>query len=286
MARLHIKPFLGSRPCVELTVVDVDALLSAKRKAGYSGSTVARIRGVLSMALDQGVKWDLLTRNVASLSTAPKLNRQEKRTLTLEQARQLLKSLKGQRSEALYVTMLYLGLRRGEVLGLMWKDIDLKGALLTVPRALQRVGDRLVITDVKTAKSRRALDLPSPVVDVLRSHKALQAKDRLKAGEAWQETGLVFTTGIGTPIEPRNLNRHFSDATEKAGLGHWHPHELRHSAASLMLAGGVPVEVVANVLGHASIRMTVDTYGHILPPQRQQAAERMAEMLGDSPTAS
>jgi integrase len=282
VARIHIKPALGTKPVVKLTVADVDGLLSAKLNADFSGSTVTRIRGVLSMALDQGVRWDLIPRNVASLSAAPRMNREEKRTLTPEQAKLLIVSLRGQRWEALYLTMLYLGLRRGEVLGLKWEDIDFDSAVLTVRRALQRVGGRLETTDVKTAKSRRSLNLPGVIVDSLRTHKARQAADRLKAGEVWQETGFAFTTRIGTPLEPRNLNRHLSTVTEKAGLGHWHPHELRHSAASLMMAAGIPVEVVRDVLGHSSIRMTADVYGHIMPPQRQDAAARMAGYLGDS----
>ena len=139
--------------------------------------------------------------------------------------------------------------------------------------------------DVKTAKSRRSLNLTPDLVTKLRTHRARQAADRLRAGEVWQETDLVFTTSIGTPIEPRNLYRDFAKVSERAGLGRWHPHELRHSATSLMLAGGVPIEVVADVLGHASIRMTAEVYGHIMQPQRQAAAERMAEILGGTPTS-
>jgi len=286
IARLHIKPDLGSKPVVQLTVTDVDNLLSTKLDAGKSGSTVTRIRGVFSMALDQGVKWDVIPRNVARLSTSPKLNSKQGRSLTQEQAKHLLASLKGQRWEALYLTTLYLGLRRGEVLGLMWEDIDFDTAILTVQRSLQRAGGQLVASDVKTAKSRRTVNLPDEIVDSLRTHKARQAVDRLKAGEVWQDTGYVFTTLIGTPIEPRNLNRDLGTVTEKAGLGHWHPHELRHSAASLMMAAGIPIEVVRDVLGHSSIRMTADVYGHIMPPQRQDAAARMAGFLGDAPAAS
>ena len=125
IARVHIVPALGSKAVSKLTRADIDHLLSEKLDAGYSPSTVKRIRGVLSMALDQGVRWDLILRNVATLSLAPKLNREEKRTLSPQQAKQLIVSLDGHRWEALYLVMLHLGLRRGEALGLKWEDIDL-----------------------------------------------------------------------------------------------------------------------------------------------------------------
>jgi integrase len=175
--------------------------------------------------------------------------------------------------------MLSTGLRRGEALGLRWEDVDLKKGVVVVRRQLQRVGGELVANDVKTTKSRRAVNIAPPVVTMLRARKAAQAKDRLACREAWEETGYVFTTQIGTPLDPRNIQRDFQTICTKAGLGKWHPHELRHSAASLMLAAGVPLQVVSDVLGHSSIRMTADVYGHILQPQREEAAAALAGVL-------
>jgi integrase len=195
----------------------------------------------------------------------------------------LLEELDGHRLGALYLTMLGLGLRRGEALGLRWEDVDLDHASLVVRRALKyerRDGKAaLVLGEVKTVKSRRALNIPAPVVEALRRQRAKQASERLSVGEAWDDSGLVFTNGLGGPLDGRNVYRDFTSLCERIGLGRWHPHELRHSAASMMLAQGVPIEVVSDILGHSSIRMTADVYGHVLEPQREAAAEAMAEAL-------
>jgi integrase len=279
VAERHIRPELGRHRVSKLTPAHVDKLMSAKLDAGYSVSTVRRIRAVLSQALDQGVRWGLVPRNVAALTRGPRATRREGRTLTPDQARALLGGLAGHRLQALYVTMLALGLRRGEALGLRWEDVDLDRGVLAVRRSLKREGGKVVAGEVKTAKSRRSLNLPAPLVDVLRAHRGRQAVERLALGPAWVDSGHVFTTQLGTPIDPRNCYRDFVAVCERLGLGRWHPHELRHSAASIMLAQGVPIEVVSDVLGHSSIRMTADVYGHILEPQRKAAAEAMAGAL-------
>jgi integrase len=151
-----------------------------------------------------------------------------------------------------------------------------------VRRQLKREGGKLVTSDTKTARSRRAIDLPSPVVESLKAHRVRQATERLALGPAWHDSGYVFTSSVGTPIDPRNLYREFQTICDKAGLGRWHPHELRHSAASLMLAQGVKLQVVSEVLGHSSIRMTADVYGHVLAPDRRAAATAMSEVLWGS----
>jgi integrase len=117
------------------------------------------------------------------------------------------------------------------------------------------------------------------VILALRDHRTRQKRARLALGPAWHESGFVFTSEIGTPVDPRNLYRDFASVCQKAKIGKWHPHELRHSAASLMLAQGVPLQVVSDVLGHSSIRLTADVYGHVLAPARQAAADAMTEAL-------
>jgi integrase len=283
VADLHIRPTLGKRQVTKLVPADVDALMSAKLDAGYSVSTVRRIRAILVQALNQAERWGLVVRNVAAVTRGPRAKRTEGRTLTPSQARQLLASLSGHRLETLYVTMLGLGLRRGEALGLAWADVSLDRGVLVIRHALKREGGTLVLGEVKTAKSRRSLNIPRPVVESLKAHRARQAQDRLAVGEAWTDSGLVFTTQVGTPLDPRNIYRDFVGVCERSGLGRWHPHELRHSAASIMLAQGVPIEVVSDILGHSSIRMTADVYGHILEPQRAAAADAMAKALWSNP---
>ncbi len=275
----HLIPALGKKRVDAITVADVDRLLAQKLAGGLSPSTVHRIRAVLSQCLDQGVRWGVVARNVARLSRSPKMVRAEGRTLSPEQARDLLASLEGHRHQALYTLMLTTGLRRGEALGLRWEDLELDHAILRVRRTLKREGGQLVTADTKTLKSCRALNLPAPVVSLLERHREAQEVERALLGAAWVETGFVFTTQVGTPIDPRNLYRDFQGVCRRAGLEHWHPHELRHSAASLTLASGVALQVVSHILGHSSIRMTADVYGHLLDPERERAAAAMAELL-------
>lgn len=275
----HIVPTLGRRKLAALTTSDVDRLLSQKLDQGLSVSTVRRIRAVLAQAIDQGIRWGLVNRNVATFSRAPRSQRNEGRTLTPDQAQLLLARLSGHRNEALYALMLSVGLRRGEALGLHWGDFNEKTGVLSVRRNLKREATGLVESDTKTPRSRRSINLPLPMLQMLKSHRAKQATEHLALGEAWTDSGYIFTTSIGTPIDPRNLLREFKSICSKAGLGDWHIHELRHSAASLMLAMGVPLQVVSEVLGHASIRMTADVYGHILAPDRQAAADAMSTAL-------
>jgi integrase len=279
VAKHHIIPTLGSKKVVNLTSADIDRLLSAKLDSGLSVSTVRRIRSVLGQAIDQGIRWGSVNRNVARLARVPKEQRREGRTLTYEQARRLLKELEGHRHEALYSLMLSTGLRRGEALGLQWRDFDETSRIISVRRQLKREGGSLVTTDTKTARSRRSVNLPRGLVSLLVDHRKHQAEERDVMNELWTDTGFIFTTNFGTPFDPRNLNRDFATICQRAGLGHWHPHELRHSAASLMLASGVKLQVVSEVLGHASIRMTADVYGHILAPDREAAADAMDQAL-------
>lgn len=147
-------------------------------------------------------------------------------------------------------------------------------------QALQRQKGRgLVLTETKSDRSRRKIALPAPLVAALRAHRVRQLEERLAAGSRWQESGLVFTSSVGTPIEPRNLFRSFKAALNKAGLPDIRFHDLRHSAASLMLAQGVPLRVVMEVLGHSSISLTANTYSHVMPSLVQDATDKVAGVL-------
>jgi len=262
----------------KLTFSDVDALLDAKREAGLSASTRRLIRSVLVQATNQAMKWRIVTRNEAAMSTHVTVKRTEGRSLSPAQAKRLMETLKTCSMGSLFTVMLTTGMRRGEALGLRWEDVDLEKGVIHVRQQLQRINGELKATEVKTDRSRRSINLAEPTVVALKEHKAAQKRERL-ASPAWTETGYVFTTGLGTPLDPRNVAKQFESNCLKAKIGKWHPHELRHSAATLMLATGTPLQVVSAVLGHASIRITGDVYGHVLDPQRQDAADALAGVL-------
>jgi integrase len=239
----------------QLNPQQVQAILNRHLAGGHlARRSVAYIRIVLRAALNRARKWNLVVRNAAELVKSPRLQRFEIQPLSPPQARTLLDSAKGNRLEALYAVALACGLRMGEILGLRWNSIDFERGQLAVEHALHRQkGKGLVLTETKTDRSRRTIALPAPLIAALRAHRVRQLQEQLVAGSHWQERGFVFTSGVGSGLEPRNLHRAFKAMLTKAGPPDIRFHDLRHNAASLMLAQGVPLRVVMEVLGHSSI---------------------------------
>jgi integrase len=280
IVRLHIKPELGRVRIEQLTLKQVEALLARKRDSGLASQTLIHIRSVLKIALKDAIRLELVTRNVAALSIAPTLSRAPIHPLDDAQARRFLDAAKGTRFEALYVLALNTGMRRGEILGVRWTDIDLDKGTLRVTQQLQRIGGKLAFVEPKSEKSRRTLDLPPGVVAALRAHRTRQLEERLQAGPKWRDHGLVFCTRIGTPFEPRNLERTFLDILTTAEVPRIRFHDLRHTCATLLLMKAVQPITVSRQLGHSSIVITMNLYGHVLPSMRREAANVMQSILG------
>ena len=234
-------------------------------------------------ALGQAVKDGLLGRNVAKLVDSPRVERFEGATLSPEQARGFLVAAAGERLEALYVAALAVGLRMGETLGLRWTDIDLDRRILTVNRILERIGrgtrSTLQFVEPKTSRSRRTVNLPDAAVTSLRAHRRRQLEERLAAGSHWREQGLVFPSTVGTPLEPHSLHEDFKRMLSRAGLPDMRFHDLRHSAASLMLAQGIPLRSIQEILGHSSIALTANLYAHVGEQLKREAADAMDAIL-------
>jgi integrase len=201
----HIVPTLGDIRLEKLLPQHVQQMLNKKSSEGLAPKTVRHIRGVLTTALGRAVKWGLVYRNAAALSDAPHAVRHEIRAFTSDEAQRFIRAVEGQRHEALYLLTITLGLRRGEVLGLRWQDVDLDARTIHIRHGLQRVGGKLTLSETKTMRSRRTLPLLDFVAKALRSHRARQNEQRLRAGEEWQDLGYVFATRLGTPIDPANL---------------------------------------------------------------------------------
>ncbi len=262
----HIVPRIGHRRLRELTADDVDKLMRDMASTGYSKYSMVRVHGELARILRFAERRGKVMRNVATLVDVPAGPKKRGRSLTVAQAKALLEAAGGDRLEALYVTGLLMGLRPGELLGLSWTNVDLDDGRLRVSQSLKREHNTLVVGEPKTLRSRRTLDMPDLAIDALKRHRDQQENERTDAGDTWIDTGLVFTTTLGTPIDPSNLRREFDKLTRKAGIGHWHPHELRHSAASLLSAAGVPLEQISDVLGHEGPRTTAAVYRHLVNP--------------------
>jgi integrase len=278
---------LGSRRLRDLEPEHVELVLARLAGAGKARASVVRVRTVLAQALKVAQKRGKVHRNVAELAEMPRTEpRAERRSLTVEQATKLLTAAKGTPVEAFIVTGLMTGLRPGELLGLRWPNVDLEAGTLDVVGSLKREGSKLRLGDVKRGikASRRRLDLPVQVVDVLKAHRARQREARILAGPEWKHHDLVFASEVGTPIAPTNMNRKLAKVTEAAGIGHWSMTELaRHSAASLMSAAGVPLEVIADTLGHTSTRMLEAHYRHQVKPSLSAHVAVMDSLFAQKP---
>ncbi len=234
LLRLHVIPVLGHVLLEKVAPADVQRLLNRKVAEGLSPKTVRHIRGVLSTALGRAVKWNLVARNVAALTDAPRAVPADIRVFDSDEARRFIDAVVGERLEALYLLTITLGLRRGEVLALKWNDVDLDAAVVHVRASLQRVNGSLQLSETKTQKSRRQLPILQFVAKALRLRRMRQIESRLLAGPEWRDTDFVFTTGIGTPVDPANLLDDFKRVLKKAELPDIRFHDLRHSAASLL----------------------------------------------------
>lgn len=276
-----LKPAFGRVPLVKLTPDMVQAHLNNKAAEGLSPYTVRNHRAVLRRALNQAVRWGLLQRNVAQLVTPPRIPTNETQPLTTNQAREFLGAINGHRLEALYRIAFHLGLRQGEILGLTWGAVDLSAGTVTARRALVRYDGAFHLDDPKPGRSRRTVALPAALVDALRQHRTRQIEERLRAGPAWcgNEWDLVFRRETGEPISNSTLTKQFQALLARAGLPRHRFHDLRHGAASFMLAEGASLRVVMEVLGHSDIGITGNIYGHVQPEVQREAVECVDALL-------
>ena len=288
-ARLYLKPALGQLTLAKLNPQHVQAFTNGQLNQGLSPRTAQLSLVILRHALNQAEKWGLVPRNVAKLVDSPKVSRPEAQYLTPEQANRFLSAAKGNRLEALYTVALAIGLRQGEALGLRWRDVNLEEGTLTVCQAVERIGGKrfgepgkLQFVEPKTGRSRRSIAVPESIVRSLRSHHARQLQVRLIAGSGRQDHDLVFSTTKGTPIEATALVRDFKRLLSKANL----PtsirfHDLRHSAATLLLAEGVELRAIMELLGHSTIALTANTYSHVMPAMKRDLAAKIDALLAE-----
>lgn len=282
----HIIPGLGKVPLAKLTPEQVDRFLEAKAAAGLSRSYVGRMRSILADALTHAERRGTVGRNAARLSVMPKCEpTAERRSFTADEAKAVLDAANGERLHALVVVGMVLGLRPGELTGLLWTDLDLNGAppTLAVSGSMKRRPDSsLYRGPVKKSRAgERTLALPSVVVTALVDHRKRQAAERLAVGELWTDQGLIFCSEVGTPLDPSNLRTVFGRVVSRAGVGDAVPYLLRHSAASLLIDSGASIEEVADLLGDDP-QTLYRHYRHRVRPVVDTAAERMEALFGSS----
>ena len=288
IVRLHLVPTLGKIRLDKLTPHHLEMLYTNKLESGLSGTTVAAIHNFLHTALDGAVRQETLSRNVCDLVSPPREHHEEIKPLNPEQIYKLLEAAKGHTNEALFILALATGMRRGELLGLKWQDIDFDKNILHVRRTLSRVPTKMVEevgasyieTETKTKRSRRSIVLTGFAVEALKRHRSKQLVLKQKAGTFWQEHDYVFCSPTGTYLGPgHNALVQLKKLLEKAGLPDIRFHDLRHSAATMLLMMDVHPKIVQEILGHSEISMTMDIYSHVLPTMQRDAMDKLHDAL-------
>jgi integrase len=280
LIRIQVVPRVGKMQLKALEPLHVQALYRFWLDRGLSPTTVGHLHALLHRAMGQAQKWRYVQQNVVALVTKPKSVRQEMSTLSASEASQLLTAAKGDRLEAVYVLALSTGMRQGEILALRWSDLDLDRGMAKVSATLQPTAEGLRRSNPKTRTSRRGVQLPVVAIDALRRHRVRQTEERLKVGPEWEQLELVFTTAMGRPIAAASLLRvSFYPLLARAGLPHIRFHDLRHTAATLLLEQGVHPKIVSEMLGHSTIAITLDLYSHVTPTMQEQAAAAMDAVL-------
>jgi integrase len=281
-------PAFGPLRLEALTPQLVQRWLTQHKTEHGARRRITLAHATLRSALSAAQRLQLVTINAAELVKVPKPQQRASVTLDFEQAKTFLKAANDHRLGSLFSVALACGLRLGEATGLLWSDVDLETGDLRVVQQLQVVKKQLVLQELKTEKSRRTLSLPHVCLDALRAHRRQQLEERLKTGADWVDSGLVFTTyarrgsgrKVGAGLHPRNVVRILHGLLKAAALPRVRFHDLRHSAASLLLAEGVELAEVSMLLGHSELRVTMDFYAHLQKQTAAKAARKMDAILG------
>ena len=278
----HVKPVIGKQRLADVTALDLQGIYTSMIESGISARTVRYVHAVLSSAFKQAMKWQILAQDVTRLVDLPKQQRREMSVLSREEAARFLQAVADDRYALLFSFALSSGMRPEEYLALKWTDIDWQRSTANVQRVLVwKKGGGWQFEEPKTAKSRRAVPIPTSIMSKLRSYQKSQLEERLKAGSLWQNHGLIFTTEMGSPIYTNNLRkRHFKPALKRAGLPEKvRLYDLRHTMATLLLSSNEHPKIVSERLGHSSITLTLDTYSHVLPDMQKGAVEKLENLL-------
>ena len=270
----HIKPHLGGVPLQKLAVIHIQGLYGAMDRAGKSAETIRLAHAVLRRALKQGVRWRLVPYNACADVDRPRVAKADIAPLDAEQAARLLKAASEDRLSAVFTLAIAAGMRSGELFGLQWPDVDLKAGVAMVTHTLTELHGELFLTEPKTAKGRRCINLPAVAIDALKKHRS-----RMLA-EGHGDVPWVFCDTQGGPLRRSHFRKRvFKPLLKKAGVPDIRFHDLRHTSATLLLSAGIHPKVVQERLGHSQISVTLDTYSHVLPTLQLEAANKLDSIL-------
>jgi len=278
--RKHLIPDMGSITLTQLRPEHLQKHYTARLNDGLSARTVRYHHAVIHKALQTAVKWGLVSRNVADGVDMPRARRNEMQTWDEDEIARFLETAKDSPYYALFYTALYTGMRRSELLGFKWGDVDFTMSQVYVNRSLHHLKDgSYVFTQPKSTRSRRTIALSPSAILTLRNHYEKQKLERAMLGISLKDDDLVFSQLDGKPLRPNTVTRAWTMLAGRAGVKVIRLHDARHTHASLMLKQGVHPKIVQERLGHASIQMTLDTYSHVAPGLQQAAAEGFDRLL-------
>jgi integrase len=278
IVRVHLIRHIGGVRLSELSVGHCRNLME-RLSDSLDAQTVRHVRSTLRRSLADALRNGLVSRNVAALAEPPRMSKPERTILTAVQVRRLIDGTRDDRLHALWTLAVTTGMREAEMLALTWDSVDLEAATVTVTATLHRVDGEWKTRDPKTEKSRRTIPLTPVAIDALRAHRIRQLEEQGKAG-VMGKAGLVFATSKGQPLHGSNLSKLLYANLDRLGLPRVTVHDLRHSAATVLFAAGVPLPVISDILGHSTIRVTADLYRHRVPELSLDAARRMQEAVG------
>ncbi|MCL6443154.1 MAG: tyrosine-type recombinase/integrase [Alicyclobacillus sp.] len=280
----YIRPHIGSAKLHKLTPLMIQEVYATLQQSGLSPSTIRRAHAVLRNALNWAVQWQAINSNPADRVRLPKIEKKEFRPLTPEEARRFLDECAYDRYGTLFQFLLFTGCRPGEAFALRWKDIDFDNRTVSIRQTYAKKNGQELISAPKTKKGNRTIPiLNESLMAELRSMRAKKIEDNLSNGQSFDDESLVFTSTSGGPVDSRNLiQRHFKPLLERAGIpSEVRLYDLRHSTATLLLALNVHPKIVQEMLGHSDIKLTMDTYTHVLPSLQQTAAAKLADLLAN-----
>jgi integrase len=284
ITRDYILPYLGKYKLKDLRSEHVEKCYQTLLQNHVGSRLIRFAHSILHRCLSDGVKRGIIGFNAAYGARKPKLIQKEMKILDESQVLQFLIAAQGDRYEALYHLAIRTGMRQGEILGLKWSDLDWNRGIIRVNRQAQRVKGRgMVFFPPKTKSGRRSIQLGGQMMQLLREHRSRLQVEKALAGDRWQENDLIFPTMIGTIQSQSEILKRFKRLLQKAGLEKIRFHDLRHTAASLMLNNGVPALVVSKILGHSKPSTTLDIYGHLIPIMQEDAANIMDELVTPIP---